>query len=107
MDDLPEHGQFLSADHIEMIYEAIEERQKNFPTEPRPVSFALAVQNIGNRFRPLQCVEQEWEGTTYDMSEIQMDGDEPRCPNGHTINKGAPLRLAWLYKNTVTEPSRT
>ena len=102
MDRVPEHGQFLGTEDAEELYEAIQQHQRNFPDTPEIVSFTLVLLNYGKRFTPVQCIEQEWEGIISDVP--RGDGKEdPKCPNGHAINKGEPLKLAWLYANTTKE----
>lgn len=76
-----------------MIVEAIERRQKNFPTEPAILSFSLVLLNIGDRFQELTCIEGEWIGFKKDVP--QYEGN-PKCPNGHPLNKGPALKLMWI-----------
>lgn len=93
MDRRPQSGEFINSSDTEMIYEAVKQRQTNFLGEPLVLSMSLVLMNIGNRFTPVECLEQEWNGLIIDVE--KTDGD-PKCPNGHTLRKGAPLKLAWL-----------
>ena len=90
---MPKPGDHLSTADVEMIAEAIEKRQKNFPTEPAILSFSLVLMNIGDRFRQLTCIEEEWTGLTADVPKGE---GTPKCPNGHPLNKGPSLKLVWV-----------
>lgn len=93
---IPKPGDYLNTADVEMIVEAIEQRQKNFPEEPAIMTLTLVMLNIGNRFTELTCIEQEWTGLKADLPKI--DG-EPRCPNGHPLSKGPSLKLMWVPEN--------
>lgn len=92
---IPKNGDFLIKDDVAAIYEAYEAHQKKFPLTPPPISLAWVMMNIGNDYAPVECIEQEWEGSIFD---VDMRKDEPRCPNGHALRRGAPLRLSWSRK---------
>jgi hypothetical protein len=92
---VPRLGDFLHSDDVPLIYESYEEHQKKFPDTPPPVSLAWALVNTGSAFAPVVCIEQEWHGTILDVE--QTDGD-PKCPNGHSLTRDAPLRLFWGQK---------
>lgn len=92
---VPAIGDFLTTKDCEELYEAVQAHQKNFPETPEILSFTLIMMNYGNKFTPVMCQEQEWSGTIADVSKLFV-GKDPKCPNGHTLEKGLPLRLAWL-----------
>lgn len=91
---VPKAGDLVTTDDLEYILEAVHERQTNFPDEPAVVSIALVFMNIGSRFTPVECIEGEWSG--YLMDVPKRPGEDPRCPNGHPVTKGKPLRIAWV-----------
>lgn len=93
MERVPKPGDHLSTADVEMIVEAIEQRQKNFPDEPAIMTFTLVLLNIGNRFSPLTCIEEEWTGLKSDLPPFE---GTPKCPNGHPVNKGPALKLVWV-----------
>jgi hypothetical protein len=90
---VPKPGDILTSDDFNMIMEAVKTRRENFPEEPAGMSMALVFFNIGDRFAKLECREQEWTGYKSDIPET--DGD-PKCPNGHELMQGPPLKLGWL-----------
>lgn len=94
MSDVPKIGDHLSANNCEMMYEMIQEHQRKFPHTPYIISFTLILMNAGIRYTPLECQEGEWTGIIADVGKA-TDG-EYRCPNGHIVHKGLPLKLAWL-----------
>ncbi len=95
---IPKPGDHLSTADVEMIVEAVEQRQHNFPDEPAILTLSLVLMNIGDRFRPLTCIEQEWTGMIHDLPT-----NEPKCPNGHPINKGPSLKLTWVPEDYIWE----
>lgn len=90
---IPEIGDFLDVSEIEIIYAAVAQRRKNFPDEPEILALSLVLMNIGNRYTPVVCQEGEWEGVIQDVPKGE---GKPKCPNGHELTKGLPLKLAWL-----------
>lgn len=90
---MPTVGDSLSMEDMEMIFEAVRDRQKNFPDEPASLSMWLVFQGIGERFRQIVCIEQEWTGLKKDVLYV---GDEPRCPNGHSLTAEAGMTIGWV-----------
>lgn len=93
MDRVPRIGEFIGTQDVEVIYEAVAQRRKNFPDEPEIISLTLVLMNIGDRYTPVECQEGEWVDVKMNVPPFK---DQPRCPNGHTLTKGLPLKLAWL-----------
>ena len=90
---IPEVGTALDFDELDMIASAIMNRQERAPAEPIEVSIALVLANIGSRYAPVQCAEQEWTGLKADIP----PGDGiPKCPNGHVLYEGYGLKLGWV-----------
>lgn len=89
---VPEDGDPLSSEDVEMIFQAIQKRQENFK-EPAMLSAVLVMLNIGNRFAVLTCLEEEWSGFPKD---VPPGEGEPKCPNGHPLRKGPGMRLVWV-----------
>lgn len=96
----PKAGTPLTSDQFEMIMEAVGDRQKNFSDEPPLVSLWLVFSNIGDRFAPAVCVEEEWRGFKKDIPEHNAE-DAPRCPNGHPIRQGPRLSLGWVEDKEI------
>lgn len=92
----PKPGNSLTINDLEMILEAVQTRQRNFPSEPASMSFILVMMNIGDRFAPVTCVEGEWEGLKVD---IPKGTDIPQCPNGHVLIQGDGLCIGWIKRN--------
>lgn len=92
-DYIPLLGDHLKTEDIEMIVDAIDTRAANFPDEPKELTLALVLTNIGNRFTPLKCVGGEWTGLIKDIPRSQ---DSPTCPDGHALIKGEGIKLGWL-----------
>lgn len=90
----PEIGEFLTADMVEELYYAFKTHQKNFPQTPEILSFHTVLMFYGNKFTPVKCIEEEWTGRIQDIPKTYI-GD-PKCPNGHPVEKGDPMKLAWL-----------
>ena len=90
---MPEIGAPLSMEDMDMIFEAVRDRQKNFPDEPAGLSFYIVISGIGDRFRPVQCTEQEWEGIKKD---IPKGEGVPKCPNGHVLFEGPGVTVGWV-----------
>lgn len=101
MGRVPKVGDTLNTDDFEMIMEAVEQRQKNFD-EPPVLSMALVFGNIGQRFAPVICLEGEWEGVKQDVPKGEGD---PKCPNGHPLRAGPPLKLGWVKVSPDSTPS--
>lgn len=95
---MPKAGEAITVDDMDMMLEAMAERQEKHD-EPMAVSMYLVFKGIGNRFTPVQCVEQEWEGIQQDIPKRDENGDQPKCPNGHTIHAGPRLVLGWLQED--------
>lgn len=93
--DLPDVGKAFSMADFDMVLETLAERQKKHPDEPVELSLYLVLTRIGERFRKVQCVEQEYECL---KSEVDMSGEgELTCPNGHSLHPGPGLTLGWVY----------
>ena len=90
---IPQAGETLEGPGLELILNAVERRQKNFPDEPLKVTLALILMNIGDRFTPLRCTEGEWKGYKWDIS---SSNDGLTCPNGHSIEKERTIALGWV-----------
>lgn len=94
MPRVPEDGDFLTIEDVEMIYNLMLERKRKNLTEPTFNTLAAVLLRVGELFTPITCLEQEWSCL---MKDMPTDGEgEPRCPNGHTLEKGAALKLAWV-----------
>ena len=93
-DTVPKPGDKLSIDDCDMIVEAIERRQENFPEEKLGISVAVVLFNIGNRFAPVYCINGEWKGLKKDIPKRE-GGGVPLCPNGHVMTEGPSLCLGW------------
>lgn len=89
---IPKAGDRLNSEDVEMIIEAVNDRQKLFNREPLAMSLALVLFNIGDRFAAVSCVAGEWEGLKKD---IPRGEGVPKCPNGHVMMQGPGLRLIW------------
>lgn len=100
---IPKAGDRVNIHDLEEIWEAIEQRQKNFKDEPREISFAVVFFNIGDRYAPVSCVNGEWEGLKKDLVKPEKGkdlpdsaSDLPRCPNGHVLTQGVGLQIGWM-----------
>lgn len=90
----PAHGQALSIDDIEMLAEAIQDRQRKFKDEAYIMSFALVLMNVGDRYAPVVCSEGEWTGLKKDIPRTK---GQPACPSGHSLKLTGPgLTIGWL-----------
>ncbi len=93
--DEPDVGKAFSMTDFDMVMEAVKERQRKNPEEPIQLTLYLMLTKMGERFRKVQCIEQEWEGYKKD---IDWDGEsEPKCPNGHSLHPGPGITLGWVY----------
>lgn len=90
---IPQAGETFSLEDMEMVFEAVKERQEKHPEEAAGLSLWVVFSQIGERFRKVQCVEQEWEGVKQD---IPVSLGDPKCPNGHSLHAGSGLRIGWL-----------
>lgn len=88
-------GKPLDPEDVEMILEAVDQRQQNFPDEPRDITFLLVLLNIGERYRSVSCVSGEWVGKKGDILNKTADGT-PLCPNGHLLEQGSGVTLGWI-----------
>lgn len=95
MADIPQAGDPLTLQTLDMIIEAVEARKKNFPDEPSAMTLGLVLANIGDRFTPVRCVEGEWEALKKD---IPKGAGIPKCPNGHVLFQGKGLVLGWMLE---------
>ncbi len=100
MERVPKPGDHLSTADVEMIAEALEQRQHNFPDEPAIMTLTLVLLNIGNRFRNVTCIEEEWTGIQQNLPKL---GGDPKCPNGHPLTKGPALKLVWVPEDYIWE----
>lgn len=92
---VPKVGDALNIDDLEMIIEAVEQRQRNFPDEPSEMTLALVFFNIGDRFAPVTCINGEWSGLKKDIPKGNPQSI-PKCPNNHVLTMGPGLRLGWI-----------
>lgn len=90
---IPQAGQAVDFEDLEMISSAVLRRQENFPNEPLAMTIGLVLANIGDRFAPVECINGEWKGFKV---EIVATGDVPTCPNGHVMTQGEGLKLGWV-----------
>lgn len=90
---IPESGDFLSPQDVNMIFQAIKERHEKFPDEPMQLTAVLVMLNVGDRFAPVSCVEECWEGY---LKDVPSGEGVPKCPEGHPLFKEPGLRLAWV-----------
>lgn len=97
-EDIPKSGDVLSVQDIEMIAEAVLERQENFRDEPVDVSLCVVLSNIGDRFAQVSCINGEWTGVKF-KANLRIVSDIPRCPNGHVLYQTEGLQLGWIYNN--------
>lgn len=86
----PEIGAALSTEDMDMILEAIKERNDKHPDEPGALTLYLILTGIGERFRKIQCVEQEFECLKFEVPESLT------CPNGHSLHEGPGVTLGWV-----------
>lgn len=86
----PDIGAPLSTDDFDMILEALAERGSKNPEEPGAITLWLILTGIGERFRKVQCVEQEFECLKKDVPESLT------CPNGHTLHEGPGVTIGWV-----------
>lgn len=92
-DHNPKPGDKLTIVDIENIVMAVSERQQKFPEEPVGVTIAFVMLNIGDRYSPVECIEQEWTALKKD---VPRGEGVPKCPNGHVLTQGPGLKLGWL-----------
>lgn len=93
MSYVPEVGAPFSRTDLDMILEAMQERKVNFPDEPAALTLYFVICGIGERFRKIQCVEQEWECLKKDIPEGE---GQPTCPNGHSLHEGPSITIGWV-----------
>lgn len=93
--DEPDVGKAFSMSDWDMVLEAVKERQLKDPKEPTALCLYVVLTKIGERYRKVQCLEQEWEGLKKDV-QWERDG-QPTCPNGHSLHPGSGLTLGWVY----------
>jgi hypothetical protein len=93
--DIPSLGDTLSLDDVDMLFQAFVGHREKHPEMDEGLSFYVALTKFGERFRPVQCIEQEWEGRIQDIP-VREDG-EVKCPNGHSLHKGQPgIGIGWI-----------
>ena len=90
---IPKAGDPFTKADFDMIMDAVNYRQQKFPEENIVLSLALVMFNIGDRFAPVTCIEQEWKGLKRD---IPPGEGVPKCPNGHVLMQGNGLKLGWM-----------
>lgn len=99
----PTPGEPLTMEDMDVLFEAVRERQKKEPGEPAGLSFWVAFQLIGERFRNVECTEGEWKGMKQDVPPFGKG--EPKCPNGHDLVQGDGVFIGWVASPiTVPEP---
>lgn len=98
---VPKAGDPLTVEDFDMIMEAVEQRQHNWPEEPFKMSMGLVFFNIGDRFAPVSCIDEthKWEGLKKDIPKDPNDG-VPKCPGGHVLMQGSGLHLGWVDENS-------
>lgn len=93
---MPAAGNPLSIKDIEEILTAVTTRQANFPDEPVPITWALILSNIGERYRSVGCIEGEWVGKKRDVPKPEA-GRSPACPNGHPLVEAKNgITIGWV-----------
>lgn len=92
-DYIPKAGDSITIKDVEEIVTAVVDRQQKFPGEPVGITIALVLMNIGDRYSPVECLEQEWTGIKKDVPKGE---GVPKCPNGHVLMQGPGLKLGWL-----------
>lgn len=98
MTKVPEHGTPIKMEDINLIIEAIVDRQRRFREESLRITIGVVLANIGEGFTPVHCVKGEWEGIKADL---ESDGDIPKCPNGHVLLQGTGVMLGWVSEPVV------
>ena len=93
MSEVPERGSTLRIDDVSDILESLEHRKARFPDEMFSQSLAVVLFNIGDRYTSVQCINGEWSGHKKDLP---YGEGIPKCPNGHVMMEGVPLRLGWV-----------
>lgn len=91
----PEAGNPLTFEDFEAIMEAVDARRKHFPEEPAVLTLWTIIANIGDRYAPVICMEEEWQGEKQDIP-TPPPGEDPKCPNGHPIRQGPRLSIGWV-----------
>jgi hypothetical protein len=86
----PKPGAPLTTDDFDMIMDAVLERKQKHPNEPIKLTLYLVMSGIGERFRKIQCVEQEWACFKHEVPESMT------CPNNHSLHEGPGLTLGWI-----------
>lgn len=89
----PEVGAPLSTDDFNMILGTLAERIEKHPEEPSALALYLVLGGIGERFRMLECTEQEYTCLRIDFPEGEGD---PKCPNGHDMFPAAGMTIGWV-----------
>lgn len=97
-DGAPNIGTPLTLDDCEIIFEAFEARQRNWPDEPLIMSLALVLINIGDRYASVRCTGGEWEGLLKDVPK-KKGSNTPTCPVGHSLVKKQSLKLGWVVSD--------
>lgn len=95
---MPEIGQAITVDDMDMMLQAMGERQAKHPDEPAALSMYVVFNGIGDRFTPVQCIEQEWSGVKQDIPKRDEKGEKPKCPNGHPLVQASRVRLGWIQE---------
>lgn len=90
---MPTVGTPLSTTDMDIIFEAVLDRKTNFPDEPSNMIFYLVLSGIGERYRTVQCIEQEW---TCLKKDVPQGEDLPTCPNGHALVEGPGMTIGWI-----------
>jgi len=53
---------------------------------------------IGERYRTVQCVEQEWSCLKKDVP-LGYGESSPTCPNGHDLVEGPGMTIGWIQSD--------
>lgn len=97
---MPQPGDRLSTDDVELILEKLQTRHKNFPDEPAEMTLGIILLGMGDQFTPVSCVGGEWSGLKEDIPKREDPNELPKCPAGHVLTEGRGLRLGWLEDDT-------
>lgn len=93
--DEPDIGKPFSEADFDLVMDTVRERQAKKPEEPATLSLYFVLTNIGEKYRKVQCIEQEFECFKKDI--VLPEEGPPTCPNGHSLHEGPGLTLGWVW----------
>lgn len=93
---VPQSGDPLSPQDVEVIFQAIMKRHNKFPDESMMMSAVIVMLNIGDRYAKVWCVDEENCGWGGEKQDLQPGEGIPRCPNGHPLYQDPGLKLTWM-----------